>query len=60
VVNSQKNIRRAAEIEERYRLSFRDALIVAAAVDGRADQILTEVLPAGEVIEGIQIVNPFQ
>ena len=52
-------IRRASEIEERYRLSFWDALIIAAAVEGRVDQILTEDLKAGETIEGIQIVNPF-
>ena len=59
VINGQQNIRRASEIEERYLLSFWDALIVAAAIDGRAHQILTEDLQAGEVIEGIQIVNPF-
>jgi predicted nucleic acid-binding protein len=52
-------IRRASEIEERYRLSFWDALIIAAAVKGRADQIVTEDLKAGETIEGIEIVNPF-
>ena len=50
----------ASEIGERNRISFWDALIVAAAIDGRAEQTLTEDLQAGEVIEGIQIVNPFQ
>ena len=59
IINGTETIRRASEIEERYRLSFWDALIIAAAVEGRADQILTEDLKAGETIEGIQIVNPF-
>jgi predicted nucleic acid-binding protein len=60
VINGAESIRRASEIEERYRLSFWDALIVAAALEGRADQILTEDLQAGEIIEGLPIVNPFQ
>jgi predicted nucleic acid-binding protein len=59
IINGTETIRRASEIEERYRLSFWDALIIAAAVKGRADQIFTEDLKAGETIEGIQIVNPF-
>ncbi len=59
IVNGSGTILRASEIEERYRLSFWDALIIAAAVEGRADQIVTEDLKAGETIEGIQIVNPF-
>jgi predicted nucleic acid-binding protein len=59
IVNGTEAIRRATEIEEQYRISFWDSLIIAAAVEGRADQILTEDLKAGETIEGIQIVNPF-
>ena len=59
IINGTGTIRRAFEIEERSRLSFWDALIIAAAVKGRADQIVTEDLKAGETIEGIQIVNPF-
>jgi len=50
---------RASEIEEKYRLSFRDSLIVVAAYSAKADKILTENLDDGQVIEGIAIENPF-
>lgn len=59
VINGTATIRRASEIQELSRISFWDALIVAAASEGQADQIVTEDLPAGEPIEGIVIVNPF-
>jgi len=49
----------ASEIEERYRLSFWDALIVASASRAGADRILSEDLNHGQVIEGIRIENPF-
>jgi len=49
----------ASEIEEKYRLSFWDALIVAAASRAGADRILSEDLNHGQLIEGIQIENPF-
>jgi predicted nucleic acid-binding protein len=59
VINGTATIRRASEIQELSRISLWDALIVAAAVEGRADKIVTEDLQAGETIEGIVIVNPF-
>ena len=49
----------ASEIEERHRLSFWDALIVAAACQAKAEKILTEDLNHGQYIEGIYIENPF-
>ena len=54
-----KTILRASEIEERYRLSFWDALIVAAAARCGAGKILSEDMNAGQTIEGILIENPF-
>lgn len=59
VINDTESIRRASEIEERHRISFWDALIIAAAVQGGVDRIISEDLNAGEISEGIQIVNPF-
>jgi predicted nucleic acid-binding protein len=59
VINGNATIRRASEIQELSRISFWETLIVAAALEGRADQIVTEDLQAGETIEGILIVNPF-
>lgn len=52
-------ILRASEIEERYELSFWDALIVTAALHGRAAKILSEDLNPGQTVEGVLIENPF-
>ena len=49
----------ASELEEQHRLSFWDALIVAAALKGGASTILSEDLSAGRSISGVRIENPF-
>lgn len=49
----------ASDIEERNRISFWDALIVAAARRAGAVKIVTEDLNHGQRIEGILIQNPF-
>ncbi len=49
----------ASELEEQHQLSFRDALIVAAALKGGASRILTEDLSPGRSIAGVRIENPF-
>ena len=41
------------------RISFWDAMIVAAAHEGHAKVIYTEDLNHGQIIEGIQITSPF-
>src|SRR5204863_9255173 len=49
----------ASEIEERHRLAFREAMIVAAARKARATLLLSEhVLPARH-ITGLEVQNPF-
>ncbi len=48
----------ASEIQERYTLSFWDALIVHAAIRSRADTLFTEDLNTNQLIEGVRIVNP--
>lgn len=50
---------RASEIQERWDLSFWDALIVVAAIQGGAQRLYTEDLSHGQQIEGILVVNPF-
>jgi len=40
-------------------LSFWDALIIEAALAGGADRLLTEDMQHGQMIEGLQIENPF-
>jgi predicted nucleic acid-binding protein len=49
----------ASELEEQHRLSFWDALIVAAALKGGAGTILTEDMSPGRSISGVRIENPF-
>lgn len=45
--------------QDLYQLSFWDALIVAAAKLSACASLLTEDLQAGQVLDGIQVVNPF-
>jgi len=49
----------ASEIQERNRLSFRDAMILATAIEGNAEVLLSEDLNHGQSIEGVRIENPF-
>jgi predicted nucleic acid-binding protein len=49
----------ASEVQERHRLSFWDAMIIVAAAKGHADVLVTEDLNPGQIVEGIQISNPF-
>jgi predicted nucleic acid-binding protein len=49
----------AFEIEDKSRIGFWDALIVAAAVKCGATRILSEDLNAKQVIAGVSIENPF-
>ena len=50
----------ASDFEDRYRLSFWDALIVASALRANADVVASEDLQAGQKIRGIHIQNPFK
>jgi predicted nucleic acid-binding protein len=47
-------------IQDRYRLSFRDSLIVAAARKGECRYLLTEDLSHGQDLDGVLVVNPFK
>jgi predicted nucleic acid-binding protein len=59
VINDPEIIIQASEIEESYKISFWDALIVSAAFSQGAATILTEDLNHGQYLEGILIENPF-
>jgi predicted nucleic acid-binding protein len=59
-VNTVETVLLASEYQERNQLSFWDAMIVAAAVQGGATVLLTEDLNAGQLIEGVQVRNPFR
>jgi predicted nucleic acid-binding protein len=46
-------------LQDRYRLSFWDALIVAAAQTASCAYLLSEDLQAGQDLDGVLVVNPF-
>lgn len=52
-------IEAAWRIQDRYQLSFWDALIVAAAKAASCRYLLTEDLQPDQDLEGIQVMSPF-
>ena len=52
-------IKTAWFVQNRFRLSWWDALIVSAAQFGGCVYLLTEDLNDGQAIGGLQVVNPF-
>ena len=52
-------ILRATEVAEIWRISFWDAMILGAAEQDEASEVLTEDLNHGQIIAGVRIVNPF-
>jgi predicted nucleic acid-binding protein len=52
-------VAQAAQLSQRHQISYWDAAIVAAAVRNGAQELITEDLNAGQVIEGVRVVNPF-
>jgi predicted nucleic acid-binding protein len=49
----------ARALAEDHRLSFYDALIVAAALEAGCDTLFSEDLQHGRTIGGLAILNPF-
>jgi len=49
----------ALRLWQAHQLSPWDALIVAAALEAKCERLLTEDLQHGQIIEGLEIVNPF-
>jgi predicted nucleic acid-binding protein len=60
VENSASEITAAFRIEDETRISFWDALIIAAALKAGAERILSEDLNSGQSVSGIRIENPFK
>jgi len=50
----------AIDLQARLQVSFWDALIVQAALRGRAGILLSEDFTDGRKIEGLEILNPFK
>jgi len=58
-VDGVETVLLATEIQERNRMSFWDAMIVAAARQGGAAILLNEDLNHDQVIAGVRVQNPF-
>lgn len=58
VVNSGESILQALDLEQRYRISFWDALIVHAAEASGASVLYSEDLSNGQRYGGVEVVNP--
>jgi predicted nucleic acid-binding protein len=52
--------RRGLDIQTRFRFSFYDALIVAAALESGCKRLYSEDLQHGQRIDHLTIANPFQ
>ena len=50
----------AWSLQDRYRLSFWDALIVGAAQAGDCRYLLSEDMGEGQELDGLLVVNPFK
>ena len=60
VIINVDTIIEATELQERYKYSFWDSLVVAAALAGGAKTILSEDLSDKQIIKEITIKNPFR
>ena len=49
----------ALDLARDHGLAFYDALVVAAAIEGRCDILYSEDMQNGRTIGGLAIVNPF-
>lgn len=57
---TQTLYRRCLNLQTRYRFSFYDSLIVAAAIDANCKTLYSEDMQHGQKIEGVTITNPFR
>ena len=59
VVNDGESVLKAIDVHHRYHYSFRDSMIIQAAIKGNAVFLLSEDLSDGQIIKGVTIKNPF-
>ncbi len=59
-INSDATILKACELAQRYKFSFYDSLIIAAALECNCTTLYSEDLHNSQIIDGkLKIVNPF-
>lgn len=54
-----RDIINAIDLQQRYRISFWDAMIITSAVQLGCSMIWSEDLNHGQVYEGVKLLNPF-
>jgi predicted nucleic acid-binding protein len=59
IPQSRRTIASAWTLQDRYSMSYWDALIAAAASEGRCERLLTADLTDGQTYGGVTVVNPF-
>ncbi|MGC1482287.1 MAG: PIN domain-containing protein [Candidatus Acidiferrum sp.] len=60
VVNTAESVMMALDLEGRYQISFRDALIVQAATTCGAEVLYSEDLADGQSYGDLRVINPFK
>lgn len=60
IVPTEQLYRRALGIQDRYRYSLHDALIIGAALEEGCRKLCSEDPQGGQQIEGLTIVDPFR
>lgn len=58
MVNTGESILEALELEDRYRISFWDALVIQAAQASGAEVLYSEDLSDGQTYGSVRVVNP--
>lgn len=59
IVNGSNAVLRGLEVQERFQLSFWDAMIVQAAESAGCEALYSEDLSHGQKYGGVLVVNPF-
>jgi len=60
VTNTAESILEALQLEERYQISFWDALVIQAAEASGAAVLYSEDLSDGQTYHGVRVVNPLR
>ncbi|MBN1831488.1 MAG: PIN domain-containing protein [Deltaproteobacteria bacterium] len=60
VVNTGESIIEAINISQKFNYSFWDSMIIEAAIAGGAGVLLSEDLQDGQIINDVNIMNPFR
>ena len=60
IVNDGEDILNGIDLQVKHSLSFRDAMIVQAAIKGKCTTLLSEDLAHDQTIAGVTIRNPFR